>query len=163
MSQLTNALAAPTIAPAVRFVQWLCHICRLPGIPANVVAVVDGRPVYGCTRCATAPAEPVPPATGRPAGDTCPPWCSKDAHRHPVDVEHESDMRDLASSSLRTGDRYGDVVAQLRQQPGGAARIALAVCTDRDDQEVELALGEALQVAWKLINAVNAARAADSR
>ncbi|MFI6788605.1 DUF6907 domain-containing protein [Nonomuraea sp. NPDC050383] len=158
MTQLTIAPAGPIAVPAFRLLAWVCAICRMAGLPAVFVDVKDGQPVYACSGCGR---RDVPPAHTAPAAATagCPPWCMTD-HSNGVDVEHEGAMRDLAESSIAQGDRFGDVVAQLRQEPGEAARVALAVCTDRGDQEAEISLEEALQVAYGLINAVSAARAA---
>lgn len=92
----------------------------------------------------------------------CPPFCTTN-HRSGLDVEHESDVRDLATSSVSSGEAFGDVGVQLRQAPGGRPRIALGVFTDRGDQDTELTLEEALQVAYGLLNAVASARAAGPR
>ncbi|NUW33410.1 hypothetical protein HTZ77_18525 [Nonomuraea sp. SMC257] len=162
MTQLTIAPAAPLVIPASRLVEWVCAICRMAGLPAVFVDVKDGQPLYACSGCGVR--RDVPPFHTAPAATAtgCPPWCITD-HSNGVDVEHEGAMRELADSSIAQGDQFGDVVAQLRQEPGEVARIALAVCTDRGDQETEISLEEALQVAYGLINAVSSARAAGSR
>lgn len=65
---------------------------------------------------------------------TCPPWC--DAEHNGVNVEHVSDQH------VQETPR-GDVAMELRQDPGGRVRLALATLRhDAELGETELSLAD---------------------
>ncbi|MEV4893540.1 hypothetical protein AB0K48_29570 [Nonomuraea sp. NPDC055795] len=95
------------------------------------------------------------------SAEGCPAWCKAD-HANGIDVEHESDWRELVDRGPIDGE-YVDVASCFYQQPGEAAVVALSIATPRGGSTAELTPDEAIKVALGLLDAAITARAAGSR
>ncbi len=130
--------------------------------PANIVALTDDQlDGVACVRCGGTGAPMVPAGFGERGQvfecthhddtPTCPTWC--DAEHNAVNVEHVSDQH------VQETPR-GDVGVQLRRDPAGRPRIALATFRHQECElgEAELTLADAEILAMTLLARVAAAR-----
>ncbi|MET8381586.1 hypothetical protein ABZV14_01130 [Streptosporangium canum] len=98
------------------------------------------------------------------APGACPEWCVVD-HSNGVDVEHVGELETVAApegAEVEGGDgeiRTVEVVAQLRQDPGGAPTFVLGVCLGVEcDVEAEMPVDEAERLVERLQTLITAAR-----
>jgi hypothetical protein len=119
---------------------WACDACGAAFGPTRLPVARLGhngaRHLLACMDCAPS---------------TCPMWC--DARHNAVEVEHVSEQH--AHETPR-----GDVAVQLRQEPGGRPRIALATFRHDSEElgEAELSLADVEILAKTLLARVRAAR-----
>lgn len=160
-----DATSIPT-AITLAAVASVCAWCRKTGQLRRAIEQlrtwIEGTagPKWGCNTClsiverglaAHLPDTPAATATAT----QCPPWCT--VEHNEIDVEHASEVRELVDS---TG---GEVFAQLLQQPGEPATVAIGVSSDRGEHVVHVALEDGLKAVYGLLNVIHSARDAGSR
>jgi hypothetical protein len=84
---------------------------------------------------------------------TCPSWCER--QHNPVDVEHTTELRLIEASG---GD--ADVAVELRQEPGGPARLTFSAQRAQLPGDADLSVDEAEAFANHILALVRAARSA---